>query len=149
MENMNRRDFCLALSAFAAMCGSTAEGQAAGKKTLSTPQAFSFDKLPITHSPSGAVTWQILDGVLPTGEFVEVHETTLLPGQMPHPAHKHKHTELALIREGTLEFYNNGKTERVSAGGVIQTGSNILHGWKNVGTTPATYFIVAIGKKEA
>ena len=117
---------------------------------LSTPMGYHFDQLRVTHSDGGkAVTRPVLDGVLPTGEFLEVHETTLQPGEMPHPAHKHRHTELALIREGTLEFFNDGKTELMGPGDVIQTGSNILHGWKNVGTTPATYFIVAIGKKEA
>ncbi len=34
-------------------------------------------------------------------------------GKMPHPAHKHRHTEFVMIREGTLEFDNDGKMERV------------------------------------
>lgn len=144
---MNRRDLCVALSAFAALGSMVAEGETSSTKVLSAPQAFPFDKLPVKHSANGSESRSILDGVLPTGEFIEVHETTLAPGQMPHPAHKHPHTELALIREGTLEFYNDGKTELVGAGGMIQTGSNIMHGWKNVGQTPATYFVVAIGKK--
>ncbi len=115
MKNLNRRDLCVALSAFAAIASVPASAQAQampGEKVLSTPQAFPFDSLPAKKTENG-VSRAVIQGVLPTGEAVELHETTLLPGHMPHPPHKHRHSEFMMIREGTIEFDNDGKKERV------------------------------------
>jgi quercetin dioxygenase-like cupin family protein len=153
MMNMNRRDLCFALSSLAAIAATLpAEGQTAPGSTnsaetvLSLQRAYPFDKLPVKKGPNGE-SRAVMDGVLPTGEAVEVHETTLLPGHMPHPAHKHRHSELMLIREGSVEFDNNGTLERLGPGGVAFAASNVMHGLKNVGETNALYFIVAIGRE--
>ena len=147
MVKMNRRDVCVALSTFAALAAAaTVKGQAGSPEgpVLSEQKAYPFDKLPVKPGPNGE-TRAIMQGVLPTGESLEVHETTLLAGHMPHPAHKHRHSELILIREGTVQFDNDGKLERAAAGGVFFAASGVMHGIKNVGETTANYFIVAIG----
>jgi quercetin dioxygenase-like cupin family protein len=112
---------------------------------LSTPRSFRFEDLPVVKTANGE-TRAVIRGVLPTGEAVEMHETRLLPGHMPHPPHQHKHSEFMLVREGQMEFENNGKPELVGPGGVMFATANILHGLKNVGTTPANYFVIAIGR---
>ena len=150
MKNLTRRDLCSTLPAFALLGAVVpAENPAGGQLTGSTlpdqSTTFCFDKLPVTRSPNGAATRPVLRGVTPTGETIELHETTLMPGQMPHPAHKHVHTELMLIREGTVEFIMGEKSEQVGPGGVCYAASNTMHGLKNVGTTPANYFVIAIG----
>jgi quercetin dioxygenase-like cupin family protein len=110
-------------------------------------RVYSFDALPVTYSSGGAATRPVMKGKLPTGEAVELHETTLAPGQMPHAAHRHVHTEFMLIREGSLDFILEGKSERLGPGGVAYAASGDLHGLKNVGTTPANYFVIAIGSE--
>jgi len=152
MMNMNRRDLCVALSSIAALAAARpAEGQTAApaapvETVLSTQRVFTFEQLPVKTGPNGE-SREALKGVLPTGEAVEVHETTLLPGHMPHPPHKHRYSEFIMIREGTVEFYNDGTLQRVGPGGVIFAASNVMHGLKNVGDTNANYFVIEIGQE--
>lgn len=156
---LTRRELCAAFSALAAVAavqpadgqanptaqGAASAGSARAETVLSVQRAYPFDSLPVTHSVNGE-SRAVVHGVLPTGEAVELHETTLLPGHMPHPPHKHRHSEFMLIREGTVEFDNDGKFERLGPGGVIFAASNVMHGLKNVGETNANYFVIAIGR---
>jgi quercetin dioxygenase-like cupin family protein len=113
---------------------------------MTQSRVFRFDEMKVNHYANGGWGRQVMHGTLPTGEFVEVHETMLPAGQMPHPAHKHRNTEFVLIREGKLEFYDNGKPEPCGPGDIVYTASNQMHGMKNVGTTPALYFVVSISR---
>lgn len=149
MHDLNRRDFGVAMAAFAALASVRAEGQGMLDPTLSKSEVFAYSKLPVKVGANGMESRAVLHGTLPTGEFIEVHETTLGAGQMPHPAHQHRHTELLLIRSGTLETTNDGVPQRVGPGDVVLTGSNVMHGLKNVGTGPAMYFVVAVGLQTA
>jgi mannose-6-phosphate isomerase-like protein (cupin superfamily) len=105
---------------------------------------YPFSELPI-RVVNGAEIRPVLKGKLATAESLEVHETTLPPGAMPHPAHHHVHSEMWLIREGTVQLTINGTSHLMGPGSVGFVHSNDEHGIKNVGTTPATYFVVAVG----
>ena len=141
---MKRREFAFTLSAALGFFAAAEE-----QSVLAHSAVYSFEKLPVTQSSGGAATRPVLHGKLPTGETVELHETTLMPGQMPHPAHRHVHTELMLIREGTVEFILEGKSEQLGPGGVAYAASGELHGLKNSGTVPSNYFVIAIGAEPA
>lgn len=151
MKNIDRRDFLAAISAFAAL-GVTADAQvytphAPGEKVLSESEAFDYNSLPVHQSSNGGASRPVTQGILATGEHVEVHETTLPPGKMPHPPHRHRHSEFMMIREGLVEFNNDGKKQRVGPGGVIFAASNQMHGLQNVGDENANYFVIAIGRE--
>ena len=85
---------------------------------------------------------QFLQAPTPTLDELELHVTTLNPGEAPHPPHKHPDEELIIIKEGTVESTVNGITKRVGPGSVIFQASNQLHGLKNVGTTQAVYHVI-------
>jgi quercetin dioxygenase-like cupin family protein len=141
--SLTRRELCLMLPA-AILPAATAVEELNAQDT-SLPSATSmFDQLPM-NSENGAEFRQILKGKLVTGESLEAHETTLPVGGSPHPPHHHPHSEMWLVREGTIEISINGTNHRLGPGGAGFVRSNDEHGIKNVGTTPATYFVVAVG----
>jgi quercetin dioxygenase-like cupin family protein len=89
-------------------------------------------------------TRQILNGVTHSGAHIEVHESTLAPGAMPHPPHHHVNEELILLSKGTIDMTIAGKTTRLTPGSAAFVHSNEEHGTRNVGDVPAQYFVVAI-----
>jgi quercetin dioxygenase-like cupin family protein len=143
---MNRREMMAALAAVTALGGVPANAQTGDEKTLSQSHVYEFNRLPVVPRDSGQKDQTVLEGVLPTGEALEVHETTLPPGQMPHAPHRHRHSELMLVRDGLLEFNNDGRLERAGPGGVFFVGSNVMHGVKCVGDVAANYYVIAIGR---
>ena len=158
-STMGRRDVLVALTALMALGGvpagaevqQTVAGQQSlpGELVLSKSHIYPFEKLPVKPSANGGASRAVVQGVTATGEFVEVHETTLAPGQMPHPPHKHRHSEFILVREGLIEFDNDGNPTRVGPGGIMFNASMVMHGMKNVGNTTAQYFVVEIGRATA
>jgi mannose-6-phosphate isomerase-like protein (cupin superfamily) len=141
--NATRRELFSMLPA--ALIPAIFPSEASAAQENAMPSAvYPFEKLPV-RTPNGAQIRGVLKGKLATGESLEVHETTLPPGGMPHPPHHHVHSEMWLVREGTVELTINGTSSRFGPGSVGFVHSNDEHGIKNVGTTPATYFVVAVG----
>lgn len=160
MSETTRRDLVLGLpalsffSAIAALAQQQAPDQnfhGKSQNALTTDlnhcKAFPFGSLPLRYSDAGAPTHDILRGTLPTGELVELHETTVAAGKMPHPAHQHAHCEFILVREGTIEFSYGGQTHLLPPGSVGFTAPNEMHGFRNPGPGDATYFIFSVGKR--
>jgi XRE family transcriptional regulator, regulator of sulfur utilization len=83
----------------------------------------------------------VFDAPTPALAEFECHITTLNPGESPHPPHRHAAEELMVIKDGTLEALQGDKTNIVTTGGIIFEASNELHGLRNIGTNPATYFV--------
>jgi quercetin dioxygenase-like cupin family protein len=135
---LNRREVCSLLPLLAVAGSLAADDQQLSSTT------FPYADLPVKPA-EGHTTRPVVTGKIPTGEHVEVHETTLAPGATPHAPHKHSHSEFWLIREGTVEITINGQPHRLGPGGVGLATKDDLHGIKNVGDVPANYFVVAIG----
>lgn len=140
--SITRREMCNLLTA---LLPASAALPALAHADESLPSAsFAFDKMPVQALDRGEFR-SIMKGKLATGESVEVHESTLPPNGYPHPPHHHAHSEMWLVREGTVQLTINGTSHVIGPGGLGFVHSNDEHGIKNVGNVPATYFVVAIG----
>ena len=107
-------------------------------------KAFPFGEL--TGRQNGAIKlYQILTGNTHTGYRLDLHESELPGGGVPHPPHRHVHEELLFVREGELEVSINGQWTKLPAGSCAYMASNDLHGYRNPGTAAAKYFVLALG----
>jgi mannose-6-phosphate isomerase-like protein (cupin superfamily) len=138
--NWSRRELCLTLPAAVA----AASAGIAAQKAKLVSKVYPFHGFGEPKSGKNGF-WPVLDGLTHEGVPLEVHETELAPGSMPHPPHRHGHEEMFLIREGAPTITINGKSTRLGPGSVGFVASNDLHGIHNHGATPARYFVVAIG----
>jgi quercetin dioxygenase-like cupin family protein len=117
----------------------------AGENNVLPSKVYEFDKLPVKTNPkTHAQSRQVFHGTTHTGCPLDLHITTLPPGQMPHAAHSHEHEEMMFIKEGTLQATISGHAYTAGPGSVIYVASNEMHGLKNVGDTPAQYFVLAM-----
>jgi quercetin dioxygenase-like cupin family protein len=71
----------------------------------------------------------------------ECHITCLNAGNASHAPHIHPQEELIILREGTLDVHLNGVETRVGPGSLFFFASYDWHAVKNVGDTPAKYFV--------
>lgn len=154
MEGCDRRNLFAvfsAMAAFAATAGAAAAAPRPGFQTtaqLSKSRVIKYTDLPVRKFPNGGTQRPVMSGTLPTGEFIELHESMLPPGQMPHPPHKHPNTEVLFILDGQLEYIDEGgKTIAVGPRDIVFSASNIMHGLKNVGATPANYIVCSISRQ--
>ena len=134
-----RRDVVVALIAVCATLCVIAV--ASEQKPILQTSVFDWNSIPATETKVGSVR-QIFRGPTATLDELEMHVTTLNPGQASHPPHQHPNEELVIVKEGTVEAYVNGEWKKVGPGSVIFNASNQLHGVRNAGTGPATYHVI-------
>ena len=135
---ITRRDVAVAVVAAACTAGGFA---AANELPLLGPAVFERSSIAAKATAVGEVR-SFFTMRTATLDQLEVHETMLNPGKMPHEPHKHPNEEMLVIRQGTLEALVKGEWKRVGPGSVIFNASNQLHGLKNVGNEPAVYTVI-------
>jgi len=156
MAEMDRRDLFAvfsALAAFAAAGGGVgAQAPQPGSMTtaeLSKSRVLKFKDLPAIKLDNGGTQRRVMSGTLPTGEFIEIHETVLPAGKTPHPPHRHPNSEWLFIQSGTLECSDDGRIVPVGPGDIVFSASNVMHGLNNVGKTDATSIVFSVSKQTA
>ena len=154
MATIDRRDVFTMFSALAVLASgdllaqSTPQGQLTTAE-LSRSRVVRFKDLPVVTLDNGGEQRRVMSGTLPTGEFIEIHETVLPAGKMPHAPHKHPNSEWLFIQTGTLEYDNDGTIVPLGAGDIAFSASNVMHGLRNVGEASARYIVFSVSKQSA
>jgi quercetin dioxygenase-like cupin family protein len=137
---VTKRDGIVAFAA-ATLAAAVAWAAQAPKPAALPSSVFDWTKLNVEATAVGARR-AVFDSRSATLDRVECHVTTVDVGKAPHAPHQHPEEELIIVKEGTLAVMQNGVTTVAGPGSVIFEASNDLHGLKNVGETPASYFVV-------
>jgi quercetin dioxygenase-like cupin family protein len=147
---ITRRDVVAGLigmpCALSALAASAPEGETGGQIMGST--VFEWEDMKPVKNATGEVR-PLCKAPTATLDELEMHVTTLNPGLASHPPHRHVNEELIILREGRCETLSNGVWVKVGPGSVIFNASNVLHGFRNIGTVPATYHVVNWSSKKA
>ena len=137
---LTRRDVLVAGVSIIATVAGVAVAESNGKPIMHS-SVFHWADLKVKPTKAGE-SRSVFDAPTPALADLECHITTLNPGQSPHPPHRHPAEELMIIRDGTVEAMQEGRTNIVGPGGIIFEASGELHGLRNIGTNTATYYVV-------
>jgi quercetin dioxygenase-like cupin family protein len=136
---ITRRDvFVALLGAAVTVAGMTV---VSSQTTVMDSTVFDWNTLKAVPNKTGSVR-RVVQRPTATLDELEIHITTLMPGETPHPPHQHPAEELLVVKEGTVESLVNGQLKRVGPGSIVFQASNQMHSLRNVGDTPATYHVI-------
>jgi len=136
---ISKREIAIALISCCVTLGVVASAQKA--PSLMSSSVFDWEKIPVKETKTGA-SRDFFKSPTATLDQLECHVTTVKAGEASHAAHSHPEEELIIVKEGTLESNQNGEVKRAGPGSIIFEASNQMHGMRNVGSTPATYFVI-------
>jgi quercetin dioxygenase-like cupin family protein len=136
---ITRRDLLVALIAATLTLGGVAATSA--RSAVLTSTVFDWNAMTPQPNKTGFVR-KVVQQPTATLDELEIHVTTLNPGETPHPPHKHPDEELLIVKEGTVESLVNGELKRVGPGSIIFQAANQPHSIRNVGSVPATYHVI-------
>src|SRR5262249_33769640 len=72
---------------------------------------------------------------------------TLKPGEAPHPPHQHAEEEFMILAEGTVTWTLGAKEIAAKKGDVVYAAPWTMHGLKNTGEAPLSYYMVKWNNK--
>lgn len=109
---------------------------------------YSWKKLPVEKRPTSERR-QILEGTGAVFSHLEIHATSIAPGQAAHASHKHADEEMILVKEGSVKFTINHKSQILGPGSVAIAMPGDEHLAENAGTTKATYYVLKYTSKDS
>jgi XRE family transcriptional regulator, regulator of sulfur utilization len=132
---------CFVAAVAALLAGAAVAWAQSPAKPVMHSTVFDWDKLKVDTINVGERR-AVFDSPVATLDRLECHITTLNPGEQPHDPHQHPEEEMLFLKEGTMDIMQNGEHHRIGPGSVVFNASNEPHGYRNVGETKATYWIL-------
>jgi len=129
---------------FPALAAQQQYAQPAEGKGVLPSKAYPFEQLSGRQTAT-IKSYQILTGDTHSGYRLDLHESELPGGMAPHAPHRHVHEEMLFIREGQMEVTINSQSAVLGPGSCAYMASNDVHGYRNPGTAPVKYFVLALG----
>jgi quercetin dioxygenase-like cupin family protein len=75
---------------------------------------------------------------------LRMHVSVINAGEAPHPPHQHAGEEIVFLLEGTVEVLIGEERHIAGPMTALFFKENILHGMRNIGTTPMKYVVVRV-----
>jgi quercetin dioxygenase-like cupin family protein len=138
---ITRRDLLLLSAALSIGISIGHVATAGSQPAVQESELFDWNKIGAKPTDVGEIR-QFMRARTATLDQLEIHATSLNPGQASHPPHKHPNEELVILQSGKLEATSNGKTQKLGPGSVIFNASNQMHSVRNIGDVPATYTVI-------
>jgi (S)-ureidoglycine aminohydrolase len=103
------------------------------------PFFLSWANMPVQQTARGE-TRQIFSLPTPWLTKIDLHATTLNPGEVSHPPHTHRAEEIILMRTGHVQEYIDGKHYPATNGDLIFLPSGSSHALENHSAERCQYF---------
>ena len=130
------------------LCASLPSSGAEAPATSLPSQVFSWEAMKPVATPTGERR-DVINGPSSTLEKLHCHISTLRPGERSSAPRLHPQEEVIIVKEGTIEAEYDGHTSVATAGSIIYFAAGAVTAMKNVGTTPATYYVLNYFPKKA
>ena len=98
-----------------------------------------WSDMPVQHTAKGE-TRQIFSRPTAWLSRIDIHATTLNPGEVSHPPHVHRTEEIILMRTGHVQEYINGNHYPATDGDLLFLPSGNPHALENHSPERAEYF---------
>ena len=150
---MDRRSFAALLPALLALPTLFEQAEAQASHTLPDLKSSVYPAFTPPQEFKGHVGKGLFTGMIPGSDGdnirIESHISYLGPNAEHEAEGTHKHSEMWLVREGTIGLHLNGVAHRLEVGQVGICVAGDRHYVENLGDGTASYFVVTIGPPEA
>ena len=115
------------------------QSNSASNGTGNYPFFLDWPAMPVQHTAKGE-SRQIFSSPTRWLSKIDMHATTLNPGEVSHLPHIHRAEEIILMRSGHVQEYINGQHYPAAGGDLIFLASGNPHALENTGKERCEYF---------